>query len=140
MNGDYPSEFWRRLAEALNAADLDALEAMLSEDAVFDWTRSRGPYQGIYEGQSEIQAFWDEFLENLEILSWEEFDHTPIDGERMLVSNRWRGRGRESGVDVETRGAMVYTVRDHKIIHLDLFQSREEALAELGLRSGQAGD
>lgn len=140
MSGDYPSGFWRRVAEALDAADLDALEAMLAEDAVFDWSRSRGPFSAMYEGRREIRALWDEFVKSIEILSWDEFDHTPIDDDRMLVSNRWRGRGRESGVDVEAKGAMVYTVRNEKVARMVLFQSREEALAELGLRSGQGTD
>jgi hypothetical protein len=38
------------------------------------------------------------------------------------------GKGVESGIEIEARGAMLWIVRSGKILRGELFQSRDEAL------------
>jgi len=49
-------------------------------------------------------------------------------GDRVVVTVRLRGRGRGSGVDVDARFYDVYTLRDGKIVRMDQFTERSEAL------------
>jgi ketosteroid isomerase-like protein len=68
---------------------------------------------------------------------WEELEMTAeefIDGgDRVVVSGYFRGRGRGSGVEVDTRFYEVYTLRDGKIVRLDEFTGRADALEAAGL-------
>jgi ketosteroid isomerase-like protein len=70
--------------------------------------------------------------------SWEELKVTTeefIDaGDRVVVTALFRGRGRGSGIMVETRFYELYTLRDGKIVRLDEFTERAEALEAAGLR------
>src|SRR5688500_4075488 len=54
---------------------------------------------------------------------WEDLKTIPEDfadaGERVLVTVHFSGRGRLSGVEVETRTYEVYTLSDGKIVRMD---------------------
>jgi ketosteroid isomerase-like protein len=67
---------------------------------------------------------------------WEELELTAeesIDGgDRVVVSGYFRGRGRGSGVEVDTGFYDVYTLRDGKIVRVDEFTGRAEALEAAG--------
>jgi ketosteroid isomerase-like protein len=47
---------------------------------------------------------------------------------RTVVMTRYKGRGRASGVGVDTAGAHVWTIRDDKPVVLEVFADRELAL------------
>jgi uncharacterized protein len=69
--------------------------------------------------------------------SWEEWRVEPEDfiasGEHVVVLCRYTGRGKGSGVDVDTHGAHLWTFREGKAIRLEVFSSRERALEAAGL-------
>ncbi len=54
-------------------------------------------------------------------------------GDRVVVTVRLRGRGRGSGVEIDARFFDVYTLRDRKIVRMDQFTERSEALDAVGL-------
>ena len=45
-----------------------------------------------------------------------------------------RGKGRSSGLGMKMETAMVATVRDGKVIRMDNYEDRAEALEAVGLR------
>ena len=49
-------------------------------------------------------------------------------GDRVVVTVRLGGRGRGSGVEIAARFYDVYTLRDGKIVRMDQFTERSEAL------------
>ena len=52
----------------------------------------------------------------------------------MIVIVRMVGRGKDSGVAVDTPSfPMVWTVRDEQVVRMQMFASRDEALAAVGL-------
>jgi ketosteroid isomerase-like protein len=55
-------------------------------------------------------------------------------GDRVFVAAHFRGRGRASGITVETRLYEVYTLCNHKVVRVDEFTDRDEALEAAGLR------
>lgn len=54
-------------------------------------------------------------------------------GRHVVALCRYTGRGRESGVEVDTRGAHLWTMDQAKVIRLEVFSSREKALRAAGL-------
>ena len=72
---------------------------------------------------------WDEAWEEAETTLEEVLGH----GDRVFVAARFHARGRASGVEVETRLYEVYTVRDRKVMRVEEFSERGEALEAAGL-------
>ena len=56
-------------------------------------------------------------------------------GDHVVVLCRYSGKGSESGVSVEAPGAHLWTIRDGRGVRLEVFSSRERALAAAGLDS-----
>jgi uncharacterized protein len=68
---------------------------------------------------------------------WEDWrceaeDYVPA-GEFVVVLCRYSGRGKESGVEVDARGAHVWTMRDGKAVRIEVFSSRRKAFEAAGL-------
>jgi|SRR5690242_7523100 len=53
-------------------------------------------------------------------------------GDRVLICAHHQGRGRGSGIEVDARFYEVYTLRDGKVVRVDEFVERAEALAAGG--------
>jgi ketosteroid isomerase-like protein len=73
---------------------------------------------------------WNEAWEGAETTLEEVIGH----GDRVFVAARFHARGRASGVEVETRLYEVYTVRDAKVLRIDEYATRDEAIEAAGLR------
>jgi ketosteroid isomerase-like protein len=52
----------------------------------------------------------------------------------VVVVQYERGRGKWSGVQLERRWAVVYTLRMGKVVRFQAFKTREEALQAAGVR------
>lgn len=52
-------------------------------------------------------------------------------GDRILVLIHWTGRGKGSGVEIEGRGAHLWTFRDGLVVRHDTYRDRDEAQAAL---------
>jgi ketosteroid isomerase-like protein len=72
---------------------------------------------------------WQSTFDELEVTVEEIIDA----GDRVVHSAHWRGRGRGSGVEVDARYSEVYTLRDGKIIRVDEYTERADALEAAGL-------
>jgi ketosteroid isomerase-like protein len=63
---------------------------------------------------------------------WDDYRLMPEEfvdsGDRVVVTVRLGGRGRGSGVEVDARFYDLYTLRDGKIVRMDQFTERSEAL------------
>ena len=55
-------------------------------------------------------------------------------GDRVFLALRFQGRGRASGIEIDTRLYEVYTLRDGKVLRIDEYATRDEALEAAGLR------
>jgi ketosteroid isomerase-like protein len=53
-------------------------------------------------------------------------------GDSVVATVRLRGRGRGSGIEIDARFYDVYTLRDGKIVRMDQFTERSEALEAVG--------
>ena len=80
----------------------------------------------------------EEFIEQMRkwFSAWErpltiEAEEFIQSGNRILVLVHWTGRGKGSGVEVEGRGAHLWTFRDGLATRFDTYRDREEARGAL---------
>jgi ketosteroid isomerase-like protein len=69
--------------------------------------------------------------------SWEtwrcEAEEYRVNGDFVVVLCRYIGRGKGSGLDIESQGAHVWKLRGGKVVRLEVFSSRKKALESAGL-------
>ena len=88
-----------------------------------------GPSYGFDAMRSDFER-WASVFEELRV-TVEEI----IDGwDQVVVVAHHEGRGRKSGVKVDTRFYEVYTLREGKVSRVDEHTERAEALEAAGLR------
>jgi ketosteroid isomerase-like protein len=87
---------------------------------------------GEYRGHDGV-ARWLRDWEN----AWGEFTVTAEElldaGERVVLVLRMTATGRGSGATLERQDAMVWQLRDGKLVRLDYFNSKQQALEAVGL-------
>jgi ketosteroid isomerase-like protein len=125
-------EVVRRGFEAWTRRDLPALMTFYGSDAEVDWSRSRGPFKGVYRGRRGLEEFWN--------VLWSTWAESRIEthrimetGSEVVVLNTAHFRGRD-GIEVSARTALVFTVENGLITCLRLFDEQDEALEAVGLR------
>lgn len=124
-------EIVRRLFEVIGRGDSDAVLALYDPDIEFDSSRTPLPRliggDGVQRGHQALRRFFRERAE-----AWESIEdrcEELIDaGEAVISVVTVRGRGRTTGIEVETRMAGVWTVRDNKLVRVVWFPTRAEAL------------
>jgi ketosteroid isomerase-like protein len=126
-------EIVRRVMRRFADQDIDAALEDVDPYATLDWSNSDALDSGVYTGH----AGWRSFLQSRnEALGERRFDSpellTPTDETVVLVA-RVREQGRASGIEVETQGAAVWTLRDAKVVGLKIYQSSDAALKAVGL-------
>jgi ketosteroid isomerase-like protein len=118
-----------------NLADSEPGEAELSRlcdpEIHLDQTRrvlnpaSYDGYEGLLRAIAEVRD------------AWELFEVQPdrfIDaGDRVVVLETVRGRGRGSGVEIMDSSASVYTLRDGRLLRVVVYRDQAEALEAVGL-------
>src|SRR5829696_2819176 len=124
-------ELVRRGFDAFARRDIDAILAGLDPD-IDVRPAPELPGADSYHGHAGFVAFMERFLE-----SWEEYRLTPerfIDaGDQVVVLYQAVGRGRGSGIDLETRFGHVWTVREGRAVRWEVFRTHGEALEAVGL-------
>jgi ketosteroid isomerase-like protein len=101
-----------------------------------EWDESDLPARrpGIYRGHHGIISLLEENATLWEDICIAIDDIMEGDGGRVIAFIRAKGRGRNTGVDVELASAQVWTLRDGKAVHVRLYLDREEALEAAGVR------
>jgi ketosteroid isomerase-like protein len=109
---------------------LEVDEALTYADPNIVWNPAE---ESAAEGHDAVRASlvrWKGEWDDYELLP-EEFEHV---GDRVVAAVRMRARGRASGIPVDARFYDVYTLRQGKIVRMDQFTRRSEALEAAGLR------
>ena len=123
----------RKACEAWMTTGKRVLE-LLDPEVEWDTTHFEGwPESKVYSGREEVSRFLDEWL-----ASWDAYeagvDEILDAGDRVVALWWQRMTGRESGVPVELASAQVWTLRDGRVIRIDNYTDRAEALESVGLR------
>ena len=125
----------RRVIDAFNRADLDGMVEAFSEDFEFDFSNSRGPLSGVYNGPGAAREFLSSFLEPWARLETETAELLELGGGRVLSVTEIRTRGQGSGVEVNATGSMIWTVREGRVSAAKMYQSKDDALEAVSAES-----
>jgi uncharacterized protein len=126
-------EVVRNAFDAFTRGDTDGVLQLCHEDISITQppelpgvSRQQRGHTGVLEAFSIWPEQWDDYY--IEIL------RTADSGDYVVVTARTGGRGKQSGVEVKMEFAFVFTVRDQKIVELQIFMREDEALEAAGLR------
>jgi ketosteroid isomerase-like protein len=120
-------EIAQQLLKACASGDLDAALAHADPKMVWNPTQE-GQAEGITAVRATMER-WEESFQDL-VVSYEE---TIDAGDRVVLKTHVSGRGRGSGVEVDDRSYMVWTLRRGKVLRMDEFTERADALEAAGL-------
>jgi ketosteroid isomerase-like protein len=126
-------EIVRRVVDAIRDRRWEEAMRQLARDAELHGTVGGLTEGGVWRGPEQIRDFfeqdgeaWDERR-----LEAEQF----IDaGDCVVVPLHEFRRGKGSGVEMETDTAMVYEVRDGRVVRVQGYMDRGQALEAAGLR------
>lgn len=124
-------ELVRRIWEAAEHREDEALFALYDPDIVWQ-SHYVGPMEtgGLYRGHEGIRRFFRDWLESFD--AYEARAETFIEvGDQVVVGYRVTGRGKGSGVRVDMPRWNVYRLRNALVTHVEVFDSKDEALASL---------
>jgi ketosteroid isomerase-like protein len=120
-------EIVRRAYDAFARGDLGEVRSFLSPD--IEWrTTPNVPFEGTYRGTDEFFHGMTDWIEPFEAITTEVEEITNA-GDHAVVQHRMRGRGRDSGVEVNLVIWQVVTVRNGQLVRMQDYQTREEAMA-----------
>src|SRR5688500_1447379 len=115
------------------SADLLDPHAVLVLPKAGDWGPET-PKSGLFVGSDEIAAYTRDSL----LKPWADFTMEAEEilevGEGVLVAVRQRGVGRTSGAPVELRYFTLWSFRGRKVIRIQSYRDRGEALEAAGLK------
>ena len=87
-----------------------------------------------YRGHADVRRWLFEDWAS----AWSDFSTEPeelidVDDERVIAVSRVKATGRSSGAELDRQDAIVYVVRDRKVVRLDYYNSKQQALQAVGL-------
>ncbi len=117
------------IIDALNAGDVDGMLAAMHPD--FEWRPlEESPVARVYRGREQVRRYVEDWLSTFESLRLELEDPIEV-ADRVVAGVRGHGRGRASGLALETRFCQVWTVRAGTAVAMEEHPTREEGLAAL---------
>jgi ketosteroid isomerase-like protein len=118
---------------ALATGGLDAMAEFWDEEiswrAIEDAPDDVGEMHGVAAARRYVQD-WLDMFEDIVNVPQELLD---VGDERVIAVQHVTGRARLSGIETELRYAVVYTLRDGKIVRVKEYRTREQALDAVGL-------
>jgi ketosteroid isomerase-like protein len=124
-------EIARAFFEAYNRQDFEAALKDAAPNFVLDFSRSLGPYRGVYR-LDQIRSLMGDMTATFESVQFEAHEFIEV-GEDVVVSVTTHFRGRE-GIEVTARVAHLWTIRGCTVVCVALYQELREALEAVGLR------
>jgi ketosteroid isomerase-like protein len=124
----------RRVYELFNRRDDAAFEGLIAADAKFRFVEW-GPFpRRTYEGREAATSgdYWQDIFS-----AFPDFHMEPeamvSGGDYVVATIHNTGKGSGSGVEVQARTGVLLEIRDAKVVRLEVFETRPEALEAAGL-------
>ena len=129
-------EVVRSIIAANERRDFDAVFERYDPEIEWHIARVAPPmtdFEPVYNGHEGVRAFWRTWFAAWETASFE-YEEFIDAGDSVVTILSQQMRGRTSGVELEwTSYGQVWTVNDGKIVRVEFFPTRSEALEAAGL-------
>jgi ketosteroid isomerase-like protein len=126
-------EIIRRGFEAYERGDIPAMLSDADPDVI---TYRADPAPETYHGpEGFLQAFVD-WIEDFDEFAVTADEFLDVSDSQVMVRVHQRAVGAASGAPIEADFWFVWTFRDHKVVRLDMYASKADALEAVGLRDG----
>jgi ketosteroid isomerase-like protein len=117
----------------------DVTKALTCLDPSIVWEAiADAPDAGTYRGHAGVQRYMEDWLRDFDIVSMD-VEELMAGEDRLVAAQRARAKGKQSGVDTELHYAVAYRFRGEKIVEIQEFRTKEEALEAMGL-AGRGAD
>jgi ketosteroid isomerase-like protein len=123
----------RRAFDSYNSGDLDGLVAMAHPDIEWE-VAPEHPAATTHRGIEDVVAYHQDWRDTLEGLRLD-LRSLAESGDSVLAVCHIRGKGSESGADVEVEIAFLTTFRDGKAVRVEEFLDPDEAMRALDSES-----
>ena len=124
----------RRIYDAVARRDDETPFELYAEDIVWDVSNSRRAtlMHSVYHGHEGVRQSWRDGLSAFGEIDFEVKELIDA-GDQVLAVIREREVGRASGAPVETTHLAVFTLTGGKIVQMQVFDDRQQALEPAGL-------
>jgi ketosteroid isomerase-like protein len=128
-----PPEFLEQFDEQFdcwNRGELDQMLELYAEDAVFDVSAVFTDVSPMH-GREDIRRYWGTLREIWDGIRLDPLEGFELEDGRFVIDQRWWSKGTRSGIEIDQRMAILYTLRpdDRKIVHAKLFPDVATAIA-----------
>ena len=123
-------ELARRGYEAFNRGDIDGLLDLCGPD--IEWRDFATLDSDTVTGKDAVRAYFEMVMEAWEQIRLEPEEIIDLGGGRVVVVSHLTGRGKGSGVEVETQGADVLTFDEGSLVRWMGYADRAQALEAAG--------
>ena len=127
-------EVVRRGADALDAGDLDRHYSEFFDPEVEWRTAAEDPDAATHQGLPAYKRYLEGWIESFDGLHADVEECIDAGDDRVFTWIRYTGRGRESGVPADWHLAIIFTIRDGKVVRGEEYFDRNEALEAAGVR------
>jgi ketosteroid isomerase-like protein len=93
-----------------------------------------GPSPGTWRGLAGMTKGFRDFLSAWDGLRLEPDEFRELDDVCVLVLVQRIARGKSSGLEMRSTGALLFQIRDGKVARLVIYWDRDRALTDLGLK------
>jgi len=130
-------EIVRRVYDVAAHRDAETVLALYDPEVELDVSRlavhgAPGGVGGVYHGHKGLRSLFGDWHEAYGKIQYD-YDELIDAGEQVISVVTRHARGRASGAEVEQPFALVWTLREGKVVRVVWFLTREEALEAAGL-------
>ena len=126
-------EIVRRMNAAFNRRDRDALFAYYHPDVELRDLQHAPDAPERLIGIDAIRAYWAQWDDAFDDFTAEIEEYLEA-GKYVLIATRWRGKGKDSGLEIDLHTVDVVEFADGKIVRVTIgYADRDEALRAVGL-------
>jgi len=124
----------RRMLQAFADGGLDAMPELW--DADIDWRAAEGAIDDVGEmhGPVAVRRYIQDWIDTFDDFGVVVEELRDAGDDQVLGIQRLKGRAKLSGTETDLRYAVVYTLRDGKVVRGREYLNVEDALDAVGLR------
>jgi ketosteroid isomerase-like protein len=126
-------ELVRRGLAAVAAGDWQGVSEAWDPQIEWDFERE-AVLSGVYRGRDHVREALLSFMTEWEEFDFEIEDLIAADGGRVVTLLHLTGRGRNSGVPLDFRETLIWTIRGGRVVHVKEYYDHAEALEAAELR------